>query len=111
MNNTRRMLPNRRPSVSFGFECEGHRYRATASRFPDGALGELFLDTGKPNTTLQTNAETSAVLVSLLLQHGVPPNVTAPVIVEPAVAVTCSRAIGLYEYKIHVRGMYVCIRM
>ncbi len=33
----------------------------------------MFLDTGKPNTTLQVNAETSAVLVSLLLQHGVAP--------------------------------------
>ena len=80
---TRKMLPNRRPSESFGFECEGHRYRATASRFADGSLGELFLDTGKPNTTLQSNAETSAVLVSLLLQHGVPPHVIGHSIAGP----------------------------
>lgn len=81
--NTRRTLPNRRGSLSFGFEWEGHRYRATASRFPDGALDEPFLDTGKPNTTLQSNAETSAVLVSLLLQYGVPPNIIARSIAGP----------------------------
>jgi hypothetical protein len=64
-------LPNRRFSVGFNFDHEGHRYRATASRYDDGRLGEIFLDTGKVNTPLQQNAETSAVLVSLLLQHGV----------------------------------------
>lgn len=77
------MLLNRRRSVSFGFECGGHHYRATASRFADGTLGDLFLDTGTPNTTLQSNAETSAVLVSLLLQHGVPPRLIPHSIAEP----------------------------
>jgi hypothetical protein len=70
----RERLPNRRPSFAFSFEHEGHRYCATASRFDDGRLAEIFLDTGKINTPLQQNAETSALLVSLLLQHGV--NVT-----------------------------------
>ncbi|MGY2988720.1 hypothetical protein [Bradyrhizobium sp. USDA 4508] len=68
---TRRRLPNKRLSVAFNFECEGFRYRATASRFADGTLAEIFLDTDKLDTPLQTNAETAAVLVSLLLQHGV----------------------------------------
>ncbi|MDN5003987.1 hypothetical protein ACFQZO_24420 [Bradyrhizobium sp. GCM10027634] len=68
---TREMLPNKRPSIAFNFEHEGHRYRATAGRYPDGRLAEIFLDTGKINTPLQANAETAAVLVSLLLQHGV----------------------------------------
>lgn len=69
----RRTLPNHRKCVSFNFEHEGHRYRASASRFADGCLAEIFLDTGKINTPLQQNAETSAILVSLLLQHGVEP--------------------------------------
>jgi len=68
---TRERLPNRRQSIAFNFECEGHQYRATASRFPDGRLAELFLDSGKINTPLQSNAETAAMLVSMLLQHGV----------------------------------------
>ena len=68
---TRHRLPNRRHSIAFNFECEGHQYRATASRFPDGRLAELFLDSGKINTPLQSNAETAAMLVPLLLRHGV----------------------------------------
>ncbi|MDA9539644.1 hypothetical protein ACM41_26450 [Bradyrhizobium sp. CCBAU 21362] len=71
----RSALPNKRKSVSFNFEHEGHRYRASASRFADGRLAEIFLDTGKINTPLQQHAETSAILVSLLLQHGVEPEV------------------------------------
>ncbi|WP_338688289.1 hypothetical protein V5279_23540 [Bradyrhizobium sp. 26S5] len=58
-------------SIAFNFEHEGFRYRATASRFPDGTLAEIFLDTDKLDTPLQQNAETAALLVSLLLQHGV----------------------------------------
>ena len=69
---TRARLPNRRRSLAFSFEHEGHRYRATATRYENGQLAEIFLDTGKINTPLQQNAETSAILVSLLLQHGVP---------------------------------------
>ena len=79
----RRMLANRRSSVSFAFQCEGHCDRAAASRFAGGALGELFLDTGRPDKTLQSNAETSAVLVSLLLQFGEPSKVIAHSIAGP----------------------------
>lgn len=68
---TRERLPNKRRSVAFNFEHECHLYRATSSRYDDGRLAEIFLDTGKINTPLQQNAETSAILVSLLLQHGV----------------------------------------
>ncbi len=67
----RRPLPNRRNSVSFNFEHESIAYHASASRFPDGQLAEIFLTTGKPHSAAQVNAETSAILVSLLLQHGV----------------------------------------
>lgn len=67
----RERLPNRRRSLAFSFEHEGHSYRATATRYENGRLAEIFLDTGKINTSLQKNAETSAILVSLLLQHGV----------------------------------------
>jgi hypothetical protein len=60
--NRRQRLPTRRASVAFNFEHEGHRYRATATHFADGRLAEIFLDTGKINTPLQQNAETSAIL-------------------------------------------------
>ena len=68
---SREKLSNKRRSIGIKFEYEGHSYRATASRYPDGRLAEIFLDTGKINTPLQQNAETAAILVSLLLQHGV----------------------------------------
>jgi hypothetical protein len=69
----RQHLPNRRRSTAFVFEFESHKYRATASRFPDGRLAEIFLDTDKAGTPLQLNAETAAILASLCLQHGVDP--------------------------------------
>ena len=68
----RELLADRRHSDISEFENEGHRYRATWSRYADGRLAEIFLDTGKTNSPLQRNAETAAILVSLLLQHGVP---------------------------------------
>ena len=67
----RQRLPNRRHSIAFLFEFESHRYRATASRFADGRLAEIFLDTDKAGTPLQLNAETAAILASLCLQHDV----------------------------------------
>jgi hypothetical protein len=72
---TRRTLPTRRALGSIPVECEGHRYRATVGRFEDGRIAEIFLDTGKFGTALQANADTAAILVSLLLQHGVAPDV------------------------------------
>ena len=70
----RERLKDRRDNFSFGFEFEGFAYRATASRFGDGRLAEIFLDVpGKLGTPLQANANTAAILASLLLQHGVAP--------------------------------------
>jgi ribonucleoside-diphosphate reductase alpha chain len=69
----RRRLPNRRASEAYTFEFAGHRYRASAGRFPNGDLAELFLDASKAGSTLQQTAECAAILTSLALQHGVPP--------------------------------------
>ncbi len=72
---SRKQLPNRRGNLSVGFVFEGHSYRATAGHFDDGALAEIFLDVpGKAGTPLQSNANTAAILTSLLLQHGVAPD-------------------------------------
>jgi hypothetical protein len=71
----RKTLRTRRFLRSLSVECEGHRYRASAGWYDNGQLAEIFLDTGKFGTALQANADTSAILVSLLLQHGVSPDV------------------------------------
>ena len=71
--NQRNRLPDRRLAEAFIFEHDGHKYRASAGRFANGDLAELFLDVAKAGTPLQLNAECAAILVSLSLQHGVPP--------------------------------------
>jgi hypothetical protein len=43
----REALPNRRANESFTFEVDGLRFTATISRFPDGRVGELFLNNHK----------------------------------------------------------------
>ena len=80
----RKRLPDRRGNVSFGFTFENHHYRAAAGYFDDGTLAEIFLDVpGKLGTPLQSNADTAAVLTSLLLQHGVAPEVISHSIAGP----------------------------
>jgi hypothetical protein len=80
----RQRLPYRRKNSSFSFEHEGHQYRATAGRFADGRLAEIFLHAqGKLGTPLQSNADTAAILTSLLLQHGVDPDVIRHSITGP----------------------------
>jgi hypothetical protein len=77
-------LPHRHGSVSIGFECEGFRYRATASYFDNGALAEIFLDVpGLLGTPLAANANNAAILTSLLLQHAVDPSVIRHSITGP----------------------------
>ena len=68
---TRQRLPNRRASVTVEFWLAGQIYKATASRFPDGRIAELFLDVGKAGSAVQEQAETAAMLVSMLLQNGI----------------------------------------
>ncbi len=72
----RERLSDRRRNVSEAFRFENHDYLATAAHFPDGRLAEIFLQVpGKLGTPLQANADNAAILTSLLLQHGVAPDV------------------------------------
>ena len=79
----RARLPNRRHSDIRMFEHDGRRYRATFGCFSNGNLAEIFLDTGKPDATIQMHADDASVLVSLLLQHGVQPEVIRRSIAGP----------------------------
>ena len=67
----RQRLPNRRGSIRFSFQYENRLYSATLSKFADGKLAEVFIDTQKPDSQLAVHAADAAVLASLLLQHGV----------------------------------------
>jgi ribonucleoside-diphosphate reductase alpha chain len=68
----RRRLPNRRGSETFDIESQGLRFTATASRYPDGTLGEIFLVNHKAGSMAGINACDAAVVASIALQHGVP---------------------------------------
>jgi hypothetical protein len=68
-----RQLPsNRRGHELFDFEHGGIRYTAGVGRFEDGRLAEIFPNTPKHETAVDTNARDAAVVASLLLQHGCP---------------------------------------
>lgn len=67
----RQLLPLRRGNEIFVFQHNGRDFTATVSKFSDGRMAELFLDFAKPNSELAEFAADGAVLVSLLLQHGV----------------------------------------
>ena len=66
----RRRLPNRRPSETFTLHWGSLKFVATASRFADGTLAEIFLSNGKCDSTADTIARDLAVGVSIALQHG-----------------------------------------
>jgi hypothetical protein len=68
---TRQRLPDRRGSLRFPFEYENRLYSATLSKFADGRLAEIFIDTEKPDSQLAVHASDAAILASLLLQNGV----------------------------------------
>jgi hypothetical protein len=71
-NTTRRKLSNRRPSISFNFECNSLAYTATISRYSNGDLAEIFVSNSKAGSHSDSAAKDSAVVASLALQHGVP---------------------------------------
>jgi hypothetical protein len=67
----RNRLPNRRPSFTFNFECNGLGYCATFSRFPNGDLAEIFVSNSKAGSHSDSAAKDSAVVAGIALQHGV----------------------------------------
>jgi hypothetical protein len=68
---TREYLPDRRGSELFEFTHNGFSYTGTVSKFSDGRLAEIFIDSKRPNSEIAAHASDAAVLASLLLQHGV----------------------------------------
>ena len=69
---TREQLPNRRQHEIIEFELDGVAYRASAGRFADSRVAELFLDVGKVGSAVSTAARDGAIAVSIALQHGAP---------------------------------------
>lgn len=67
---TRDPLPNARGALTFDFEARGVFYTASVGVYPDGRIGELFLNGLKRDTDSDIVARDLAILISFALQHG-----------------------------------------
>jgi hypothetical protein len=67
----RQRLPNRRLHQITVVEHGGFKLIVGVGRYSDGRLGELFIDTHKGGTAIDTILRDSAILVSLALQAGI----------------------------------------
>ncbi len=69
-NPARNRLPNRRACETIAFERNGSHYQMTVGYFPDGHVGEIFLNADRSDSLLDVMASDAAIAVSLALQHG-----------------------------------------
>ena len=68
----RRRLPKQRSAVVTRFAVGGSEGYMTASTYPDGDVGEVFLKLGKQGSTLAGVMDAFSVAISVSLQYGVP---------------------------------------
>lgn len=66
----RQRLPNRRASETLSFEHTGAVFTMTAGHYPDGRLGEIFINAAHANSMLDALASDAAIALSFALQHG-----------------------------------------
>ena len=68
----RKRLPKKRASQTVSFEVAGAEGYMTASAYPEGELGEVFLKMSKQGSTLAGVMDALSISLSLGLQYGVP---------------------------------------
>lgn len=68
----RRLLPTRRTGVTQKFRLGGQKFYLRTGEYPDGTLGEIFLDMAMEGSAFRALGNAMAIAVSLGLQHGVP---------------------------------------
>jgi hypothetical protein len=71
----RQRLTNRRLGEKFELEVAGLRYTATIGRFPDGRVGEIFLNNHKSNSAADVTARDAAIVFSIAVQFGADPEI------------------------------------
>jgi hypothetical protein len=71
---SRAKLPNRRHVITQEVKWGEHRFHVSVGYAPDtGAVSEVFYASGmKEGTDIHNTAQDACILVSMLLQHGVP---------------------------------------
>jgi ribonucleoside-diphosphate reductase alpha chain len=70
--NKRKELPNRRKGFTQKATIGGHKLYLHTGEYPDGSLGEIFVDMHKEGASFRGLMSCFAIAVSLGLQHGVP---------------------------------------
>lgn len=65
-------LPNRRTGFTQKVKIDGVSVFLTTGEYPDGRLGEIFMDVGKTGSALSAMINCFCISVSIALQHGVP---------------------------------------
>jgi len=69
---SRRKLPSRRNGFTQETKVGGHKIFVRTGEYPDGTLGEIFLDMHKEGATMRSLMNCFAIAVSTGLQYGVP---------------------------------------
>jgi hypothetical protein len=69
----RRVLPQRRAAETVNMRFWNQLFTVTVGFYPGGTPGEVFLDGCKTGNDIESIARDAGVLLSLALQHGVPP--------------------------------------
>lgn len=65
-------LPNRRNGITQKYYLGEITIYLRTGDYPDGSLGEIFIDLDKTGATLRAIMNCFAIMVSIALQHGVP---------------------------------------
>ena len=65
--NTRKRLPKKRKSKTVQARIDGHKLYITMGEYPDGTLGEVFLDVSKVGATFRGMMHCFAQLLSIAL--------------------------------------------
>ena len=68
----RRILPQRRANETFTVVQWNQPFVITVGFYPDGTIGEVFVDACKTGGDVEAVARDAAVVLSLALQHGAP---------------------------------------
>ncbi len=69
---SREILPQRRKSIRFKERSLGYVFEVTLGLYPDGRLGEVFLNSGKIGSDSDVLCRDMAIGASLALQFGCP---------------------------------------
>lgn len=68
----RERMPRKRNSSVHTYSIEGYEVVVTLGKYPDGDIGEVFIDLGKEGSDVAGWANAFSISLSLGLQHGIP---------------------------------------